>query len=88
MYLSFVKNEKYQIGQYVKYQPSGDGFILSLITCSRILSIIYLCTLYLMQKSMKVNKILFKLKNFIQTQRVVRSVMNIRKQIAVVIKSQ
>ena len=41
-----------------------------------------------MQKSMTVNKILFKLKNFIQTQRVVRSVMNIRKQIAVVIKSQ
>ena len=29
---------------------------------------------------MKFNKILFKLNNFIQTQRVVRSVMNIRKQ--------
>lgn len=37
---------------------------------------------------MKFNKILFKIENFIQTHRVVRSVMNIRKQIAVVIKSQ
>ena len=33
--------KKYQIGQYIKYQPSGDGFILSFITCFRILSIIY-----------------------------------------------